>query len=71
VIRSGGVLVGVLVLMALDYPVGTFPTASLVVIVPALVGGWFAVRARVESGGAERMGNTGEFPVKANRPPAE
>ncbi|WP_433556278.1 amino acid permease [Pseudonocardia xinjiangensis] len=64
-------LVGVLVLMALDYPVGTFTVGSLVVIVPALVGGWFAVRTRVESAAAERMGHTGEFPVKANRPPAQ
>jgi L-asparagine permease len=57
-------LVGVVVLMAFDYPVGTFTVASLVVIVPALVAGWFAVRKRVEAAAAERMGYTGEFPVK-------
>jgi L-asparagine permease len=58
----------VLVLMALDYPTGTYTIASLVIIVPALVGGWFAVRKNVEAAAAERMGYTGEFPVKANPP---
>jgi L-asparagine permease len=57
-------LLGVLVLMAFDYPVGTFTIASLVVIVPALVVGWFAVRKRVEDAAAERMGYTGDYPVK-------
>ncbi|MDY6055040.1 amino acid permease [Micrococcus sp.] len=40
-------LAAVLVLTALDYPVGTFTLASLVVVVPALIGGWFLVRDRV------------------------
>jgi L-asparagine permease len=53
-------LAGVLVLMALDYPVGTFTIASLVVIVPALVAGWFAVRSRVQASAAERAGRPGE-----------
>jgi L-asparagine permease len=57
-------LLGVLVLMAFDYPVGTFTIASLVVIVPALVVGWFAVRKRVEDAAAERMGYTGDYPVR-------
>ncbi|RMI28052.1 amino acid permease [Nocardia stercoris] len=41
----------VLVLMAFDHPVGTWTVASLVVLVPALVGGWFAVRHRVAAMG--------------------
>ncbi|NMH96743.1 amino acid permease [Pseudonocardia acidicola] len=51
-------LLGVLVLMAFDYPVGTFTVGSLVVVVPALVAGWFAVRGRVRSIAAERFGGT-------------
>ena len=39
----------VLVLMALDYPTGTYTIASLVIIVPALVGG--LVRRAEERGG--------------------
>jgi L-asparagine permease len=57
-------LLGVIVLMAFDYPVGTYTVGALVVIVPALVAGWFAVRRRVEAAAAERIGFTGEFPVK-------
>ena len=34
-------LVGVLVLMAFNYPIGTWTVVSLVVIVPALICGWF------------------------------
>ena len=37
----------VLVLMALDYPVGTYTVASVVVVIPALIAGWFAVRHQV------------------------
>ena len=40
-------LVVILVLMAFDEPIGTWTIASLVVIVPALFGGWFLVRKRV------------------------
>ena len=36
----------VLVLMALDYPTGTWTMASLVVIVPLLVAGWYLMRHR-------------------------
>jgi L-asparagine permease len=39
-----------------------------VVIVPALVVGWFAVRGRVLAVAQERIGYTGQFPVIANRP---
>jgi L-asparagine permease len=63
-------LVAVLVLMAFDAPIGTWTVATLVVLVPALIGGWYLVRNRVMAIASERMGYTGEFPVVAN-PPAE
>ncbi|WP_216896456.1 amino acid permease [Nocardia alni] len=56
-------LVVVLILTAFDYPVGTWTVALLVVIVPALVIGWFASRKRVLAIAAEREGYTGEYPV--------
>ncbi|MBV9514548.1 MAG: amino acid permease [Mycobacteriaceae bacterium] len=62
-------LLAVLVLMALDPPIGSWTVATLVVIIPALVGGWFAVRARVLAVAEEREGFTGPFPLIANRPP--
>ncbi len=40
-------LVAVLVLMAFDAPVGTATIASLVVIVPLLIMGWFSCRHRI------------------------
>lgn len=61
-------LLGVLVLMAFDPPIGTWTVALLIVIVPALVVGWFAVRKRVLAVAQEREGFTGRFPVVANRP---
>ncbi len=42
-------LLAVLVLMAFDAPIGSWTVATLVVIVPALIGGWYAVRGRVLS----------------------
>jgi L-asparagine permease len=62
-------LFGVVVLMALDPPIGTWTVASLVLIIPALIVGWFAVRGRVLEIAREREGFTGSFPVVANRPP--
>jgi L-asparagine permease len=62
-------LAAVLVLMAFDPPIGTWTVASLVLIIPALVVGWFAVRSRVLAVAQEREGYTGQFPVVANRPP--
>jgi L-asparagine permease len=62
-------LLGVLVLMALDPPIGTWTVATLLVITPALIAGWYAVRARVLAVAQERGGFTGPFPVVANRPP--
>ena len=64
-------LLAVLVLMAFDPPIGTWTVASLVVIIPALVVGWFAVRSRVLAVAQEREGVTGPFPVVANRPPPD
>jgi L-asparagine permease len=40
-------LVGIVVLMAFDEPAGTSTVAALIVIIPALIGGWFLVRKRV------------------------
>ncbi|MCW1957701.1 MAG: amino acid permease [Mycobacterium sp.] len=59
----------VLVLMAFNRPIGTWTVASLVVLIPALIGGWFLVRTRVLEIARDRVGNTGEFPVIANLPP--
>ncbi|MDT5094564.1 MAG: L-asparagine permease [Mycobacterium sp.] len=61
-------LVGVLVLMAMDPPIGTWTVATLLLIIPALIAGWFAVRRRVLAVARERIGYTGEFPVIAERP---
>jgi len=58
----------VLVLMAFDAPIGSWTIATLVVIIPALIGGWFLVRTKVLSVAEERMGYTGQYPVVANRP---
>jgi L-asparagine permease len=58
----------ILVLMAFDKPIGTWTVASLVVIVPALIAGWYLVRKRVTAIARERVGYTGPFPVIANPP---
>jgi L-asparagine permease len=42
-----GFLAAVLVLMLFDFPVGTYTVGSLVIIIPALIAGWYAVRGRV------------------------
>jgi L-asparagine permease len=63
-------LVAVLVLMAFDAPIGTWTVATLVLLIPALIGGWYLVRKRVMAVASERIGYTGEFPVVAN-PPVE
>ncbi|WP_244880988.1 amino acid permease [Tsukamurella pseudospumae] len=61
-------LFAVLVLMGFDRPIGTWTVASLVVIVPMLIGGWYLVRGRVNEEARAREGYTGEFPVVANVP---
>ena len=64
-------LVGVLVLMAFDWPVGTLTIGSLVLIIPALILGWFACRGRILEIAIARHGYTGRMPVLANRPLAD
>lgn len=51
-----------------DYAVGTWTVTALVVIIPALIIGWFAARKRVLAIVEMRNGYTGEFPVVANIP---
>ena len=62
-------LAGVLVLMAFNRPIGTWTVASLLVLIPALAGGWYLVRDRVLEIAQERIGYTGPLPVIANPPP--
>ncbi len=59
----------VLVLMGFDYPIGTWTVASLLIITPTLIVGWYLVRDRVAEIARERVGFTGPFPVVANPPP--
>lgn len=47
---------------------GRWVLASLVVLVPALVGGWFAARKSIYRVAEERAGYTGAYPVVAERP---
>ena len=61
-------LVAVLVLTGFDYPIGTYTIASLVLIGPALVIGWFLCRDRVRAAALERGEITGNHPVVAPRP---
>ncbi|MGG5171366.1 amino acid permease [Pseudarthrobacter sp. J1738] len=59
-------LLAVVVLMAFDTPVGTWTVASIVVIVPALIIGWYASRGRIKEIAASRDGYTGAHPVIAH-----
>ena len=54
-VADAAVLVSVLVLMAFDYPNGTYTIASIPLIAVLLVLGWFGVRKRVQ---AEAMKST-------------
>ncbi|MEV0947464.1 amino acid permease [Rhodococcus sp. NPDC049939] len=47
-------LVGVIILMALDRPVGTWTVGSIAIIAPLLVIGWFGARKRIHELAAER-----------------
>jgi L-asparagine permease len=47
---------------------GRWVLSSLLVLVPALVGGWFAARKSIHRAAKERAGYTGAFPVVAERP---
>lgn len=61
-------LAGVIVLMAVDYPVGTLTLGSSLLLIPILTIGWFVVRGRVREIAAEREGFTGAYPVLAELP---
>ena len=61
-------LLSVLVLMLFDYPIGTYTIGTLVIIIPALIGGWFLVRNRVLAIAREREALHGGAPVVASRP---
>lgn len=52
-------LLGVLVLMVFDYPVGTVTIASLLIIIPVLIIGWYLMRDRIHRLAAERAVDAG------------
>ncbi len=53
-------LSGVLMLMAMDYPAGTWTVGSLIIIAPALVAGWYLLRNRIhELAKAQASGSAG------------
>ena len=56
--------------MAIDYPVGTYTIASLVIIIPLLVVGWFLQRDRILRIAALREGVTGPYPIGVRNPAA-
>lgn len=56
-------LFGVLVLIGFDYPVGTYTIASLAIIVPLLVLGWYLCRDRITAIAEERSDFSGAHPV--------
>ena len=59
-------LLAVVVLMAFDTPVGTWTVASIAIIVPLLVAGWYLSRGRIRAIAAERDGYSGPHPVIAH-----
>ena len=52
-------LLTVLVLMALNYPIGTWSVAGLLVLIPVLAGGWYLCRDRVLEIAREREAAAG------------
>ncbi|RFA15044.1 hypothetical protein B7R22_07480 [Subtercola boreus] len=50
-----------------DYPAGTYTIASLVIIIPLLILGWYLMRVRILEIAKAREGYTGAFPMVANR----
>ena len=52
-----GFLALVLVMMAFDNPIGTWTIASLVVIIPLIIGGWYLCRGRINEIAAARLRN--------------
>ena len=64
-----GFLVAVIVLIAVDYPNGTFTVAGFAVIgVPLLILGWHLCKDRILAIAESRTGFTGKFPVVAETP---
>ena len=61
-------LVGVLVLIGLDYPQGTWTLGAMVLVLPCMAIGWYICRGRIRAIAAEREGVTGFFPTVAGRP---
>lgn len=59
-------LLVVLVLMAFDSPVGTWTVGSLVIIIPALILGWYLSRGRINQIAAARHTDTHSHPVTAH-----
>ena len=57
---TGLFLIGIMVLIALDYPVGTATFGLFALVVPILIGGWFLVRKRVTGLAAERALQAGD-----------
>lgn len=62
-------LAAVLVLMAVDYPTGTYTVAGLVVIIPLLILGWYLQRDRILAIAEQRIGHTGAHPTVPGRIP--
>ncbi len=58
-------LAAVVVLMCIE---NYWNAIALVIIVPALIGGWYAVRDRVLAVAQERVGITGNYPIYAETP---
>ncbi|MBS0909086.1 L-asparagine permease [Tatumella sp. JGM118] len=56
-------LFSVLVLMAFDYPNGTYTIASIPLIMIILVAGWFGVRKRVNAIAAQQHDHAGSVPL--------
>lgn len=61
-------IAGVMVLMAFDYPVGTYTLLALLAVIPCLIIGWYAVRRRVMELAEQGQRFTGAHPVIAQRP---
>jgi len=51
-------LAAVLVLIAFDYPIGTYTIGSLAIIIPLLIIGWYAWRNNITRIAAERADHT-------------
>jgi len=64
-------LVAVVVLMAVDWPIGSITVMSLAVIVPLLALGWHLQRDRILAAAKAREGVTGSFPVTGRDPRAQ